>query len=97
MRFTVRFLRRRGGLLERREVDNQEPRVGDLRIEQVRDEAFRRYVHTAFLWDVGSVVPEHRPTLYDVRICGMSPQAFSLTGFERVDGVEYAQSWLVSQ
>jgi hypothetical protein len=28
-------------------------------------------------------------------IVGMSPQAFSLTGFERVDGAEYAQSWLV--
>jgi len=25
----------------------------------------------------------------------MSPSAFSLTGFERVDDVEYAQSWLV--
>jgi hypothetical protein len=26
----------------------------------------------------------------------MSPQAFTLTGFERAGGVEYAQSWLVS-
>jgi hypothetical protein len=25
----------------------------------------------------------------------MSPQAFSLTGFERINGVDYAQSWLV--
>jgi hypothetical protein len=30
-----------------------------------------------------------------VRLIGMSPSAFSLSGFERVDGVEYAQSWLV--
>jgi hypothetical protein len=35
------------------------------------------------------------PTLLDVRLIGMSPSAFSLTGFERVDGAEYAQSWLV--
>ena len=35
------------------------------------------------------------PTLMDVRLIGMSPTAFSLTGFERVEGVEYAQSWLV--
>ena len=35
------------------------------------------------------------PTLLDVRLIGMSPSAFSLTGFERVDGSEYAQSWLV--
>jgi len=26
----------------------------------------------------------------------MSPQAFTLAGFERMGGVEYAQSWLVS-
>jgi len=34
-------------------------------------------------------------SLLDVRLIGMSPSAFSLSGFERVDGVEYAQSWLV--
>jgi len=26
----------------------------------------------------------------------MSPQAFTLAGFERIAGVEYAQSWLVT-
>jgi hypothetical protein len=26
----------------------------------------------------------------------MSPQAFTLTGFERVEEAEYAQSWLVA-
>jgi hypothetical protein len=26
----------------------------------------------------------------------MSPQAFTLMGFERIEGVEYAQSWLVA-
>jgi len=26
----------------------------------------------------------------------MSPQAFTLAGFERISGVDYAQSWLVS-
>jgi len=26
----------------------------------------------------------------------MSPQAFTLSGFERVDGADYAQSWLVA-
>jgi hypothetical protein len=37
------------------------------------------------------------PELLDVRIIAMSPQAFTLTGFERVSGVEYAQSWLVTE
>ena len=36
------------------------------------------------------------PELLDVRLMAMSPQAFTLAGFERVAGVEYAQSWLVS-
>jgi len=37
------------------------------------------------------------PTPLDVRLIGMSPSAFSLLGFERVDIVEYAQSWLVRE
>ena len=37
------------------------------------------------------------PELLDVRITAMSPQAFTLTGFERVAGVDYAQSWLVAE
>ena len=44
------------------------------------------------------VTPGHArqpPTLRDVRLIGMSPSVFSLTGFERMDGVEYTQSWLV--
>ena len=36
------------------------------------------------------------PQLHDVRVIGMSQQAFTLAGVERVDTVEYAQSWLVS-
>jgi hypothetical protein len=31
-----------------------------------------------------------------VRVIRMSQQAFTLAGLERVDGVDYAQSWLVS-
>jgi hypothetical protein len=31
-----------------------------------------------------------------VVLLGVSPQAFSLTGLERIDGAEYAQSWLVT-
>ena len=72
--------------------------MGDLRIEEVRDEELRRYLRTALLWDEHSVRPsQDRPRLFDVHIVGMSPQAFSLTGFERLDGAEYAQSWLVQK
>ena len=35
------------------------------------------------------------PTLFDAALLAMSPQAFTLTGFERVDGIDFVQSWLV--
>ena len=58
----------------------------------------RRNLRTALLWDERSVLPsEDRPRLLDVHIIGMSPQAFSLSGFERIDGAEYMQSWIVGR
>ena len=33
--------------------------------------------------------------LYDVGLIGTGPPAFNLSGFERVEGVEYAHSWQV--
>jgi len=76
---------------------NQEPRIGDLRIEECLDEDLHRYVRTACLFDTDSVIYSAAPPkLLDVRLMAMSPQAFTLTGFERVAGVEYAQSWLVA-
>jgi len=41
-----------------------------------------------------AIYSDKLPELLDVRLMAMSPQAFTLTGFERVAGVEYAQSWL---
>lgn len=97
MRFVVRFLRHRGRILPWREVINRAPKLGDLRIEECLDTELRRYVRMARLVDTNSMRPGNpTPTLLDVRIMAMSPQAFTLTGFERVEGVEYAQSWLVS-
>ena len=41
-------------------------------------------------------LPEELPALYDPILIAMSPQAFTLAGFERIDGADYAQSWLVT-
>ena len=96
VRFSIRLLRYRGRILPWREVINRPVLVGDLRIEECRDDELHRYVKTASLWDERSVLhAADRPQLFDVRIIGMSPQAFTLTGFERLNGVEYAQSWIV--
>lgn len=73
---------------------NQQPKVGDLRIEECRDEVLKRTLRTARLIDVLHIVKQDVPELLDVKVVAMSPQAFTLTGFERVDEAEFAQSWL---
>ena len=39
--------------------------------------------------------PDALPALYDPVLIAMSLQAFTLTGFERIEGTDYVQSWLV--
>lgn len=94
----VRFLRHRGRVIPWQAIANQRAKVGDLRIEECLDEQLRRYVRTAKLLpaDTPAIYELLLPELLDVRIVSMSPQAFTLTGFERLEGVEYAQSWLIA-
>jgi hypothetical protein len=98
MRFAVRFLRHRGRIIPWRLVANQPAKVGDLRIEECRDEELHRYVRSAKLFaDDTTRYSAALPELLDVRLISMSPQAFTLAGFERVEGTEYAQSWLATR
>ena len=98
MRFAVRLLRYRGRVIPWREVVNRTPAICDMRIEERRDDELRRYVRTAKLFPLDGLprMAVELPQLHDVRVIGMSQQAFTLAGVERVDTVEYAQSWLVS-
>jgi hypothetical protein len=50
MRFAVRLLRFHGRALPWREVVNRPALVGDLRIEELRNDELRRYGRTATLW-----------------------------------------------
>ena len=94
--FAVLLMRYQGRPLPRRELANREPVVGDLRIEQVYDDTLNRHIATAKLFDPHRpIAPGQLPILRDPVLLAMSPQAFTLTGFERIDGVDYAQSWLV--
>lgn len=73
-------------------------RASAIYIEECLDAELRRYIRTARLFDVQTpIYSDKLPELLDARLMGMSPQAFTLTGFERMAGVEYAQSWLVSE
>jgi hypothetical protein len=79
-----------------RMVANQPAKIGDLRIEECRDEELHRYVRAAKLFAEDTTrYSASLPVLLDVRLISMSPQAFTLAGFERIEGAEYAQSWLV--
>jgi hypothetical protein len=96
MQFLVLRMRQCGRALPRRHLANGERVHGDLRIEQAFDEHLRRYVRMARLLDVyRPVAPDRFPPLLDPTITAMSPLAFTLSGFERLDAVEYAQAWLV--
>ena len=71
--------------------------MGDLRVEQLYDEDLLRHLRLARLVDVRrSTGPDALPALYDPVLVAMSPQAFTLMGFERIEGADYAQSWLVA-
>lgn len=97
MRVAIRFLRHRGRILPWRDVVNQEPHIGELRIEECLDAELHRYVRSARLFDVErAIYSDKLPELLDVGLMAMSPQAFTLAGFERVARVEYSQSWLVT-
>ena len=98
MRFTIRLLRYRGRTLPWREVIYRPALSGDLRVEESFDQELRRYLRTARLVDETSVLPiPGRPELRDARLVAMSPLAFTLAGFERIEGADYAQSWIVTK
>jgi hypothetical protein len=97
MRFNILRLRYKGRPIPSRELANRTPVVGDLRVECVFDDVLRRHVNFAKLMSFVRVIdPEDLPTLYDPTLVAMSPLAFTLAGFERVEGVDYAQSWMVT-
>jgi hypothetical protein len=89
--FTVVRTRYKGRPLLRREFANREAAVGDLRVEQLYDETLNRHVRVARLTNpLSQVRPERLPNLCDPVLLAISPQAFTLTGFERIKGVDYA-------
>ena len=68
--------------LPRATLANRAPWIGDVRVEEIRDEALLRYVRVA------RVLVLDRPRqvevlgeLFEPQIIAMSPQAFTLSGY----------------
>ena len=96
MLFAVVPMRRRGRLVPRVELSNSAPLIGDVRVEEIRDETLMRYVRTARVLALDRPrASEVLAELFEPQIVAMSPQAFTLSGIERVGEQSYAQSWLV--
>ena len=95
MQFAVVPMRFQGRLLSRAELANRPPWIGDLRIEEMRDEQVMRYVRMARVLVLDRPRADVLAELYEPQIIAMSPQAFTLAGYERVGDQWYAQSWLV--
>jgi hypothetical protein len=73
-------MRHQGRPVDRYELANRPPLVGDLRIKQLNDATLHRYVRMARVIDV--LRPRGREalaTLYDPALIAMSPLAFTLS------------------
>lgn len=98
MRFAVVPIFVRGRMLDRKALPNVTPCIGELRLEFLMDYQRGRHLQFASLREDGmGLSQEILPNLHNPQIVGMSPLAFSLTGFERIGEIDYAQSWLVTE
>jgi hypothetical protein len=70
------------------------PHVGVLRVGEVRDLSLQRQVVRAQLMDLRNEA-DVIPVLNDVRLLWAQDGKMRLTGLERVDSVDYAQTWSV--
>ena len=95
MRFAVWVMRYKGRPLPRDQLANRAPYVGELRIHDVRDAARRREVRVARVLVPERDAPLVLCELFEPTMIAMSPQAFTLSGFESGGEASYAQSWLV--
>ena len=96
MRFAVSLMRFRGRPLPRDVLANRAAAIGELTIAECDDRELRRHLRVA---RVQVDDPPRGPLvlceLAEPTIVAMSPQAFTLAGFERAGDRWFAQSWLV--
>lgn len=93
MRLRIVPLRERGVARDRAQLRSEVGVVGDLYVEEFTSEEMCRTVRIA---RVAAERPKDSvplPTLIDVQLLWLGNHGFVLAGFERLSGVDYAQSW----
>lgn len=94
MRVKVIPLRRDGVDLKIKELRDEAPHVGMLRVEEARDPRLSRQVVRARLLTPGTDKDVLRE-LVDARLLWADDGKMRLTGFEQEGAVSYAQTWSV--
>jgi hypothetical protein len=97
MRVKVRPLRKAGRLLWAGAAESKAPGyAGMLTIDEKRDPALGRTLARAKLTGI-SAGPDTDllPELLDVQLLWAREQKMRLAGFERIDDVDYAQTWAI--
>lgn len=92
-------MRDRGVRFPTKELRNRESFVGELVIYESTDDQTGRSVRIAALHGANQTSLDMLPPLRNVEITGAAPLAFTLAGFERIQGrrgaVDVAQEWCV--
>ena len=93
----VRLLRENGRLIRRSKDEPWPAYIGELVVQEKRDAPLRRQVLQARLLDIATgTKADLLPELMDARLLWAENHRMRLTGFERILGVEYAQTWSVN-
>lgn len=93
MRVRVIRMRHLGQPVERGLLQRQPAVVGDLSVDEARDEILQRTIRRARLAACVPTDGEPAPPLYDVQLLWMGPRGFVVAGMERIAGADYAQGW----
>jgi hypothetical protein len=94
MRVQVKPLRLKGRNLHKSQVDGIPPRVGFLRIREVRDLELNRPVLQARLLDPTKTSEfDLLPALDDAKLLHLERGGLRLTGIERLPEMDVAQTW----
>jgi hypothetical protein len=95
MQVKVTCLRKDGKPYPRWQLGTLTAVTGELRIEEARDEHLNRFMRCARLLDHTREYPDVLPPLIDAAVLWIKGHTMSVTGFERIEQTDYAQTWLI--